>query len=138
MKRLLAGFVLGMAVLVSGCASGSPTKEELAGADYGGPMTRDEAQMKARAFLRGRLNDPMAARYQWGAFNKGWVRTAPGEGGEVLFGQRLDAKVDAHEGFGVHTGFVPYIFLFKNGELIGAWGQQEGQGGSSGQMERIK
>ena len=45
-------------VLVSGCASAPPTNEELANADYGLPISQQEAEEKACIFLKRYLKDP--------------------------------------------------------------------------------
>ena len=140
MKRLLVAVSFLMSALLVGCASGPPTADELAKADYGSPISQQEAQSKAQSFIEGVLKDPSSAQYKWGTVGQGWARSAPIEGGKLTFGYKLDAQINAKNSFGGYNGYKPYMFMFKNGSLEGVWGEQEiyGRYGSSSYMGRLK
>ena len=124
MNRALEAISLLGSVFLVGCAASPPTAEELAKADYGTPITQQAAQDKALSWLKVVLKDPSSAQYEWGTVQQGWARTAPIEGGELVWGYRLDAKVNAKNSFGAYIGYKPYFFMFRNGELDSVWGEQ--------------
>lgn len=140
MQPIVLATVVICSVGLVGCASGPPTAKELAAADYGSSITQSDAESKAKAFLRGTLKDPSSAEYDWGTVQRGYVRTAPIEGGKLIWGYKLDAQINAKNSFGGYTGFKPYVFMFKNGQLEGVWGSQEiGSGfGATSYMGRLK
>jgi len=124
MSQILTAVSVVLSMFLVGCASGPPTAEEFAKADYGTPITQQAGQDKAQGWLKGVLKDPSSAQYDWGTVQQGWARTAPIEGGKLIFGYRLDAKINARNSFGGYNGYKPYLFIFKNGELDGVWGEQ--------------
>ncbi len=117
-----------LVALVASCASAPPTPDQLASADYGSPISQYEAQAKAEAFFNRYLKDPDSALIEWGTVETGWLREAPIYGGQLRFGYILDANVNAKNSFGGYTGYKPYRFLFFNGSLVSAYGQQELRG----------
>ncbi len=128
---------VGFAFVSLGCASGPPTAEELAAADYGLPISDEEAQRDAERWLSRQLKDPMSAQYQWGKVYKGWIRHAIIYGGRVEYGYRLDASVNAKNSFGGYTGFKAYQFLFRDRVLQTVYGEQSLSGGGT-YMGRMK
>ena len=85
--------------------------------DYGAPLTADyEAIIKAK-FLD-TLKDPMSAQYLFSPPQTFWYKEAPLMGGRTYSGYSVAVKVNAKNGFGGYTGFEPYIFIFKNNNLI--------------------
>lgn len=136
--RWLIGVVVACAV--SGCASGPPTAKELAGADYGRQISQSEAESTAQAWLKTTLKDPSSAEIDWGSVGPGWARDGALTGGALTFGYKLDAQINARNSFGGRTGYKPYVFMFRNGSLVGVWGEQElhGRYGSSSYMGRLK
>lgn len=124
MNRIGLALSLACPVFLIGCAASPPTAEELASADYGTPISQQEAEEKAKSWLKGHLRDPSSAEYEWGTVQQGWARTAPIEGGRLIWGYRLEARINARNGFGGYNGYKPYQFMFKNGELDGVWGEQ--------------
>jgi hypothetical protein len=128
MTRFLAAITIALATI--SCASGPPTAEELASADYGTPISQLDAQNKARDWLKGYLKDPLSAQCDWKSVAPGWCRTSPITGGRMIFGYRLDAMINARNSFAAYTGYKPYWFIFKNGELEDVWGQDELGSGS--------
>ena len=124
-------------ILVAGCASGPPTAEEYAKADYGAPIVQSDAEAKAQTFLKTSLKDPATAQYEWGSVGQGYFRTAPIEGGKLLWGYRMEAKINAKNSFGGYTGYTPWYFLFKDGELFAVWSERVLSGGTK-YWERVK
>lgn len=106
---------------VAGCAS-APTAAEQASADYGPPIAQADAEIQAREYLRTRLKDPMSAVYEFGTVYRGW--RAGGMGRPTAYGYILEAKVNAKNAFGGYTGLKPYQFLFRNGAVAVAYGEE--------------
>lgn len=127
-KFVLVTFI---ALILSACATGPPTQEEFAKADYGRVVTQDEAQPLAEIFLSKRLKDSYSAQYEWGNVYKSWIRHAPAHGGGLVFGYILDVKVNAKNSFGGYVGFKPYRFVYKNGDIVTVYGQKSLDGGAS-------
>lgn len=125
---------------LTGCAAGPPTAEQLANADYGASISQAEAEAKATEWLRGTLKDPASAQIEWSPVQQGWIRKAPIEGGRLVFGYSLNAQINAKNSFGGYNGFKPYIFLFRDRELLHVYGQQmiHGQYSSTPYMGRLK
>lgn len=124
LSRILIVLILTL-LLLSACASGPPTREELSSADYGSPISQQDAEAQAEQFLRGYLKDPDSAIYEWNPVGRGWVREAPIYGGGLKFGYILRGNVNARNSFGGYTGFKPYEFAFYNGNIISVYAQKE-------------
>ena len=107
--------VLIFALLLSACASGPPTSEELSRADYGSPISQSDAETRAKQFLRRHLKDPGSAIYEWNPVYSGWMREAPIHGGGLEFGYILDGSINAKNSFGAYVGLKAYKFIFYNG-----------------------
>ena len=116
---LLAGF------LFNSCATLVPTQEQLLKADYGLPISQQDAQYQAKNFFDNYLKDPFSAVYQWGVVQTGWVREAPINGARLIYGYILDVKVNAKNSFGGYIGYTPYQFVFFNGKIKAIYGQKE-------------
>jgi len=126
---VLVSFLVGS---VSGCATTPPTPDDLARADHGSWISQEEAIAKASAFLKTHLKDPDSARIEWQPLEKGWIREAPIHGGTLRFGYVLNANINAKNSFGAYVGYKPYRFLFFNGTVVSAYGQQELRGSYGG------
>lgn len=114
----------------SGCASGPPTAEELATADYGATISQGDAETRARKWLASYLKDPVSAQCEWQPVQTGWIRTSAFEGGRLMFGYSLNGSINAKNSFGGYVGFRPFSFLFQNGELAAVLGPLDVQGGT--------
>lgn len=141
--RTMSAQMLVLALLIPllvGCATGSPTAEELVAADYGAPISQQDAEALANAWLDGHLKDPLSAQKRWKPMYTGWFREAPIHGGALRFGYRLDGEINAKNSFGGYTGFKPYNFMFHNGSIISVYGQQELRGsyGSTPYMGKLQ
>jgi hypothetical protein len=113
MKRLAAIVLIGM---IAGCAQG-PTARESADADYGAPLS-----INYRETIRDNM-DPIffyrgTAQYRFTEPYPGWVRDPEEVGGEILYGYKVDALINARKPNGKYIGFEPYTFLFRDNRLI--------------------
>ena len=125
---LFLSFVI---LFLSACASGPPTQKELAAADYGSPISQQDAEAQAKQFMSRYLKDPYSAQYEWSNVYQGWIRHAPVHGGGLVFGYILDVNVNAKNSFGGYTGLKPYRFVFKDRSIVTVYGQQELSGGTT-------
>ncbi len=128
---LAVPFITFALLFTAGCAGGPPTQEELANADYGTPISQEEAQTQATLFLQRVLNDPKSAKIQWANVRQGWVRKVPLSGGGLQFGYFLDANINVKNSYGAYIGYKPYKFIFYNGTIVSVYAQQELGTGSS-------
>lgn len=125
-QRYLSCFLLvTISILLSGCAGGPPTQEELTTANYGAPITQEDAQRLASDFLKRVLKDPESARIEWSSVGPGWIREAPIQGGGLKFGYMLNAQVNGKNSYGAYIGYKPYRFMFLNGSLSDVYAEQE-------------
>lgn len=108
---------------VTACAS-SPTLEQQAAADYGPPLAQADAEAAAKDFLNSRLKDPFSAVYECGPVEKGFVQAAPLVGQKMQFGWLMNCAVNSKNSFGAYTGSKPYQFLFRDGRIVNAAGQE--------------
>lgn len=108
---------------LAACAT-SPTLEQQAAADYGPSIEQAEAEAAAKAFLGSRLKDPYSAVYECSPIAKGFVQSAPMVGQKMQFGWLLDCAVNSKNSFGAYTGAKPYQFLFRDGRIVNASGQE--------------
>ena len=115
-------------LLLSSCSFGPPTLENLSSADYGSPISQQDAEAQAQQFLRRYLKDPDSASYEWNPVYRGWMREAPIHGGGLKFGYILDGNINAKNSFGGYTGLKPYKFVFYNGNIVSVYAQQELRG----------
>lgn len=109
---------------IGGCAGGPPTKEELAKADYGTPISQENAQAQALEFLKRVLKDPDSAKIDWSPVSPGWWREAPAHGGSLKFGYILNGNINGKNSYGAYIGYKPYKFMFFNGTLTSAYAEQ--------------
>lgn len=133
LKRIaLVGCLLAApAVLLQGCAP-VPTQQEINSADYGYPISQDDAVSQAKGAFGIYLKDPESARYSFGTVYKGYFVGSAFEGRKLQAGYLLDVTVNAKNSYGGYVGPKPYKFLFRNGKIAGAW-----EVGSSGIFVKI-
>ena len=70
-------FITFALLLIGGCAGGPPTQEELAKADYGTPISQEDAQERALEFLKRVLKDPDSAKIDWAPVSRWVVERSP-------------------------------------------------------------
>lgn len=116
MRTILAAACLALAL--SACKMGPPTEEERAAADYGAPITQEDAEAQANGWLDRHLKDPDSAQAEWGPVSQGWAREPVFDGGDLMFGYSLEGMVNAKNSFGGYVGAKPYSFLFRDGQMI--------------------
>lgn len=102
---------------ISGCSM-APSAQEYASADYGQPITQEEAQEQAARFMHGQLKDPESARYECAPIQTGWSKDGLVYGGQTHFGYALLCAVNAKNSYGAYAGAERYQFLFHNGSLV--------------------
>ncbi len=115
--KILMTTTLLSAIGLTACASlhgELPTDEELVGADYGSPISQQEAVRQAKIFLQHELKDPGSAMIDWGPIKKGWTGyyNTP-----LQFGYVLSANINAKNSYGGYTGYQQRQFCFLNGVI---------------------
>lgn len=137
MKNLILSLFVCLGLVgVSGCAM-TPTAEQLANADYGVPIPKEDAVAKAEQWVRGVLKDPDSARFEWNQFEKGWARNGLAYGGGYTFGYLLTGNVNARNSFGGYVGARKYQFIFRDGEIAAILGETVLSGGGT-YIQRLK
>lgn len=104
----------------AGCAT-APSAAQIEAADYGLPISQDDAQAIAVAWLSTRLKDPYSAQIEWGPVERAWIRLPPVEGFGLVFGYRITAMINAKNSYGAYIGARPYAFVLRNRALHSVW-----------------
>jgi len=121
MRRTLITAGLCGLIVLAGCVPAAPiTKQELASANYGAPMTQAQITASARQFFDGYLKDPYSAVYHWQPAQKGIITTSILEGRKHLAGYILDGVVNAKNSYGGYTGDEHFQLLVRDGTVIHA------------------
>lgn len=112
--RLLATTLAGVLlfIMASACFLVPPTDAQMAGADYGTPISQEDAEAEATTWLESALNDPDELNVAWKPVVKGWHRSLLTD---PYFGYKLRATANSKK----------YVFLFFNEELAHAWKQDD-------------
>ncbi len=116
LAQVLAFQVLAaMALLLGGCDTSPPTKEQLDSVNYG--PKPDNYQQIIRDFLRNRLTDPTAAIIDFKAgptqlYQKDTVLR------DLQFGWAVCAMVNDKNTRGAYDGFVPGVYYIRNGKVV--------------------
>lgn len=113
-SRALKKYGFCILILLIGCTSIQPTKEQYINADYG-PYPENYEQ-RIKDYFSSILRDPYSAQYRFHKPFKSWTRKAPIRGGGIdKFGWTVRVWVNAKNAFGGFTGEKQYIFFFKDG-----------------------
>jgi hypothetical protein len=120
MQRTLALFlaIIGsaaMTILLEGCSTAPPTKEEREAVNYG--PKPDNIEQIVRDYLRYRLNDPTAAIIEFKAgptqlYQKDTVIR------DLQFGWAVCAMINDKNSRGAYDGFTPGVYFIRNGKVI--------------------
>ncbi|MDD2108994.1 MULTISPECIES: hypothetical protein [Pseudomonas] len=102
---------------LAGCAAG-PTPQDIANADYGSPISQDQAEERVKQYFNGTLKDPYSAQYQFSQVEKGYVVGSAFDGRNLYAGYLISVDVNAKNSYGGYTGNKGYQFLFQNGALV--------------------
>jgi hypothetical protein len=121
---LAVPFITVALLFAAGCGGGAPSQEELAKADYGTPISQEDAQKQATLLLPRVLLHPDSAQIQWTNVRKGWIRNVQPGRGSLQFGYILDANINAKNRDGAYLGSKPYEFVFYNGTIVSVYAQQ--------------
>jgi len=104
-----------------GCATGVPQPTQMAQLDYGQPLTIDY-QTAIKSFMDTQLKDPESARYRFSQPRQGWAKEPPWLfNGPGYTGYFVSADINAKNSFGGYNGAKPYLFVFKNNQLVKAY-----------------
>ena len=123
---LLLTLLATTAVCLTGYAANPPfpTPQQIAAADYGAPLTIDwQAAVKGWFLKRVKYpwflkigSDPSSAQYTFkGPPQKGYTQTVLRG---TIFGYCTVVEVNAKDSYGTYTGFLPYLFVFKNNHIV--------------------
>lgn len=108
-----------MAILLGGCDTSPPTKEERESVNYG--PKPDNYQQIIRDYLRNRLTDPTAAIIDFKAGpTHMYQKSAAGR--DVQFGWAVCTMVNDKNTYGAFTGFSPAVYFIRNGKVEAANG----------------
>ena len=120
MQRTLALLlaIMGLAattILLEGCSTAPPTKEEREAVNYG--PKPDNVEQIVRDYLRYRLNDPTAAIIEFKAgptqlYQKDTVIR------DLQFGWAVCAMINDKNSRGAYDGFTPGVYFIRNGKII--------------------
>jgi hypothetical protein len=113
MKKLAAIVVAG---IVAGCAQG-PSPREVADANYGAPVS-----INYREAIRDNMDPTFfyfkSAQYRFTRPYQGWLQDPPELGGQIHYGYKVDVLINARNSNGKYIGYQPYLFLFRDNQLI--------------------
>lgn len=108
-----------IAMLLGGCDTSPPTKEERESVNYG--PKPDNYQQIIRDYLRNRLTDPIAAIIDFKAGpTQMYQKSAAGR--DVQFGWAVCTMVNDKNTYGAFTGFSPAVYFIRNGKVEAANG----------------
>ena len=121
MKKLFltASFAF-VAVQLTGCVQ-APTKTEVANADYGTPISQQDAEQEAHTFMHAYLKDPDSATWECHQVHTAWQQDDAMDGGKRTYGYKLGCMINSKNSFGGYTGAKPYGFLYRDGKLVAAY-----------------
>jgi hypothetical protein len=114
-RTLALGALAAMAILLGGCDTSPPTKEQIESVNYG--PKPDDYQQIVRDYLRNRLTDPTAAIIDFKAgpthlYQKSAV------GRDVQFGWAVCTMVNDKNTYGAYTGFYPAVYFIRNDKVV--------------------
>lgn len=102
----------------SGCVRATYGTAIVADADYGSPITQEEAQARGTSFMKTYLKDPLSAQYEWKPINPAWIHMQPTAVKPRIYGYALEAFVNSKNSYGGYVGFTPFRFFFRDGRLM--------------------
>ena len=117
--NLILLIVISIASLTVVACVSTPTKEEIAKADYGNPPPENYEEF-VRVGMQEILIDPYSAVYRFGQPSKGLAHLWKNQGGHNNpggwnFGYLLAVGINSKNRMGGYTGEKAYRFFFKNG-----------------------
>jgi hypothetical protein len=108
-------------VFFSSCAT-APSPEQITAVGYGEPLTIDW-QGAVKNWFFSDLKDPVSAQYIFPRQPKpGYAHKPPIEGGGLMVGYQVLALVNGKNGYGAYIGFQPYLFIFRDNQILYVFG----------------
>ena len=122
-------------VMVGGCAT-MPSPEEIASLDYGSRVTVDY-KSTIKSYMSNTLYDPYTAHFQFGTPTQFWFSKPPLRGGGIVAGYAVATRINAKNKLGAYVGYKPYVFMFKNNQIIDVMGPGELKLTSGGALAQL-
>ena len=104
------------AMVLAGCAS-APTAEKLASADYGAPISTQEATELVTSYMKIKAKDPYSLKVECGNAYQGWTQNKF-TSSSFAAGYMLDCGINGKNSFGAYVGVRNYRFLIHNGSIV--------------------
>jgi hypothetical protein len=118
-KNLALPVLALLAVVLGGCDTSPPTKEQMESVNYG--PKPDNYQDIIRDYLRPRLTDPTAAIIDFKAGPTHMYQKAAALR-DVQFGWAVCTMVNDKNTYGAYTGFYPAVYVIRNGKVVASNG----------------
>lgn len=116
MKRIAQGLSVCAVVVIAGCAS-APTAQKLASADYGAPVTTEEATSLVNSYMKSRAKDPYSLKVECGNAYQGWTQNRF-TSSSFAAGYMINCGINGKNSFGAYVGVRNYRFLIHDGSII--------------------
>lgn len=126
MKKHL--FAAAAILSLSACATiKNPTAADVANADYGPPIARDDAVAQAKETMSVMLKDPESARWTCAPeVHTVWYHEAFTKTTDTFYGWSLDCLINAKNSYGGYTGDRDYNFYYRNDKLVRIYNYRDG------------
>lgn len=118
--------IVASAMILVGCAT-APTLEKIAAADYGSPISTEEAAQLASSYMKARAKDPYSLRVECGDVTKGWTQNKFSSR-SFFAGYLIECSVNGKNSFGAYVGARNYQFAIHNGSVVRVLEQMENGG----------
>jgi hypothetical protein len=116
MKKNVAVAAVCSAMLLAGCAS-APTAERIASADYGTPISTQDATDLVASYMKSRAKDPYSLKVECGNAYQGWTQNKFTSSSFVA-GYQIDCGINGKNSFGAYVGVRNYRFIIHNGSIV--------------------
>jgi len=118
-QKLVFPVLAAMAVVLGGCDTSPPTKEQMESVNYG--PKPDNYQEIIRDYLRNRMTDPTTGLIDYKAgpthmYQKATVLR------DLQFGWAVCTMVNDKNTSGAYTGFYPAVYFIRNGKVVASNG----------------
>jgi hypothetical protein len=87
-------------------------------ANYGSPISQEDAEARATAFMKTYLKDPLSAQYDWRPVKPAWIHMQPTAFKPRIYGYALEALINSKNSYGGYVAFTPFRFFFQNGRVV--------------------
>ena len=90
----------------------------VADADYGSPVSQEDAQSRAASFMKTYLKDPLSAQYDWKPVKRAWIHMQPTAFKPRMYGYALEGLINSKNSYGGYVGFTSFRFFYRDGKLL--------------------